>query len=87
MGKSIKLENGMKVEEDKVWTTMVEFKDLLGHSGDDNRFVSVTDWINGEGFDIEVDGKPMLSLTSTEAEALMHALKTTLERDTDEQRS
>lgn len=81
MGKSIKLENGMRVEEGKVWTTMVEFEDLLLPKDNDHRFVSVTNWINGEGFDIEIEGKPIFSLTGTEAEALMQALKTTLDRD------
>jgi hypothetical protein len=81
MGKSIKLENGMRVEEGKVWTTLVEFEELLGRVVDDHRFVSVTNWISGEGFDVEVESKPMLSLTCNEAEALMYALKTALERD------
>ena len=36
----------------------------------ENDFIEVTEWTNGEGWDITLNGKPVISLTYGELEAI-----------------
>jgi hypothetical protein len=48
---------------------MVKFKD-----GAEQKDVSVTEWINGDGFDIGIDSGRIVSVSAAEAAALKFAL-------------
>ena len=61
-------DDGMKVEDANVRSVLVSFDDEQKDS-----YVSVTEWINGDGYDIEIQ-KKMLSLTFLEAAAMHKAL-------------
>jgi len=59
----------MKITKEKVNTVIIEYRDITNHQC----YVSVTDWVNGEGYDITVSGKgyeKTLSLTYEEVLAL-----------------
>lgn len=42
----------------------------------DSDYISVTEWQNGEGYDIDVNGKQMFRLTQGELEAINYLVKT-----------
>lgn len=71
MSKPTDAGDGIMIEESKVRTVIAAFKD---GSDKDDRFVSITEWINGDGYDVEVEGKPSFSLTGMEATALCKVL-------------
>jgi len=59
----------MKITKEEVNTVMIEYRDITNYPC----YVSVTDWVNGEGYDITVSGKryeKTLSLTYDEVLAL-----------------
>lgn len=37
---------------------------------DKNSFIEVTEWINGEGYDININDRPVISLTCGELDAI-----------------
>lgn len=47
--------------------------DYLAQKGD---YITVTEWFNGEGYDIDLNGKYMFKLTEGELEAITHLVKT-----------
>ena len=64
-------DDDIKIEESRVRSVMASFDDLLQEG---KRFVSVTEWANGEGFDVDIEGHPMFTLTFSEADALRKVL-------------
>lgn len=54
-----------EVETAEVKTWMVGFKDM-----GEQKEVTATEWINGEGFDVSVDSDKIMSLTNAEIQAL-----------------
>lgn len=42
----------------------------------DSDYISVTEWQNGEGYDIDVNGQQMFRLTQGELEAINYLVKT-----------
>ena len=65
----------VRIEDRQVRTVLASFVDQKK----EHRFVSATEWINGEGFDIEIDGKYTLTISEDEAIALHKALGAHLE--------
>lgn len=41
----------------------------------ENDFIEVTEWTNGEGFDININDKPVISLTSGELSAINYLVQ------------
>ena len=58
-----------EVEKGTVNTIMVRFKD-----GKTESEVAITDWINGDGFDISVDSNRAISVSYSELAALKFAM-------------
>jgi len=61
----------MKIEESKVKTKSLFWKSFYG---DENVFVTMTEWVNGEGFDVAINAnkrEQILSLTDEELSAIM----------------
>jgi hypothetical protein len=54
-----------EVETGEVKTWMVGFKDM-----GEQKEVTATEWINGEGFDVSVDSSKIMSMTNAELQAL-----------------
>jgi hypothetical protein len=54
-----------EVETGEVKTWMVGFQDM-----GEQKEVTATEWINGEGFDVSVDSSKIMSLTNAELQAL-----------------
>jgi hypothetical protein len=65
-------EHAMSIKVDQRRAVFSELKPYCNHSGD-NDYIEVTEWSNGEGFDINIDrkrGSEKFSLTYGEWELL-----------------
>ena len=61
----------MKIEESQVKTKSLYWKSLFG---DENAFVTFTEWANGEGFDVAISAnkrEQIFALTEEELSAIM----------------
>lgn len=45
-------------------------------SNNESDYISVTEWSNGEGYDIDLNGKQSIRLTSGELDAINYLVKT-----------
>ena len=68
-GKRMPKSKKYKVESGEVKTMMVSFDDM-----GEQKEVSITEWINGEGFDLDIDSKVVIPLSYEEASAVRFAL-------------
>lgn len=62
------------MEFTKQWTVT----DNLGkydYLSDDNDYISVSEWSNGDGYDIDINGRQQLHLTVGEIEAINYLIK------------
>ena len=60
----------MKIDTDVVKSKSLYYKSFYG---DDNAYVTMTEWANGEGYDVSVscNGEKHISMTSEEFDALI----------------
>lgn len=42
------------------------------YSANDGDYISLTEWVNGEGFDVDLNGKQRFSLTFSELNAIRY---------------
>lgn len=59
------------IEVNEVKNIMVSYSDHL----EDNAFVAITEWKNGEGFDVDLNAKEHFGITWTEFDCLKKAVK------------
>lgn len=75
--KKLKIKNwGKEIEADlyKRKSLMVELKDF-DHLAKENDFIEVTEWGNGEGYDIALSDKQVISITMGQFDAIKKLIK------------
>lgn len=61
----------MKIETKKVETYTITDYSYMSKEGD---YISMTKWANREGFDIDINGNQLFSLSDTDIEAIITVL-------------
>lgn len=65
--------NSLKIENRK--SISAPMKKFYGFAKESD-FITVTEWSNGEGWDISLNGKPVISLHYSEVDAMNYLMKT-----------
>ena len=64
-----------EVNVTKVKAGYVKLNDYCVFSNADSDYLSVTEWVNGEGYDIDINGRKEFRLTLGEFEAIRKLIK------------